>query len=686
MTFANVDGVCQCDGQRPTCGTCINKGTQCIYHAEPGQTRTAALKQRNAALERDLAYTMEILSKICNSPPEEAFEYVGRLRSGQEPLPTISQVNIRNESPARSVSSVDQKRSSAEAGPFVATGSPITYELPYEWIECSDTSRIAIPSSDLIERATNAFSQAVVTDVHSSIYNNVEQLLIDIPQGLNLYSEHALLQICACCAVGTQFTPDLAGTEVGDAFYRAAKTMLDEIIEDFPLIAMKACNLLAIYAINSNRTMTALGLLDLGVSLGRSLNLHTNQSPTALPTTVWTEQHKLFQSICCSRTWVSESLGYPSHFEQRDTNNIDLEDRVQLQVAEIVLLKIEILKTFPDDHLLTASAMETYRAALRKWEAALPVGMNLESLLKEEHITHPRRLIYLVHLVYMSASTLLHRRLVLHHTARIRDTPNALPQTDYVNSAAGQHFHRVATDASREGTLRAQQMIRLIHLLMTEGNGFPSFGFSIYCTYLSCAILLHVALLKSVRSDHPTEAANDDDLHLISKGLGILEHCSRIDGLCHQLQAVIKHYFDIILRSRENKATSPSIIHPSFQSAAKATDFSLQRSQSRDAVLQEAERDLARIICWPLGSIATFPFTAPSNSTVRMLGIEEVSWGLHLESIYEDGLPPPPDRRISQYTCVPHQPPTYISTLPANGPPHPTLDLFKDLHLGGSIH
>lgn len=63
----------QCDGIRPICSSCVAKRrTDCAYDAAGDQRRTAALKQRIRALEKQAVDLKAIISGICLSTDKDA--------------------------------------------------------------------------------------------------------------------------------------------------------------------------------------------------------------------------------------------------------------------------------------------------------------------------------------------------------------------------------------------------------------------------------------------------------------------------------------------------------------------------------------------------------------------------------------------------------------------------------------
>ncbi|KAF2428628.1 hypothetical protein EJ08DRAFT_662412 [Tothia fuscella] len=63
----------KCDGKRPTCTACANKGrTNCQYDVAGDQRRTTALKQRIDELKTETANLKDIITAICTSADRDA--------------------------------------------------------------------------------------------------------------------------------------------------------------------------------------------------------------------------------------------------------------------------------------------------------------------------------------------------------------------------------------------------------------------------------------------------------------------------------------------------------------------------------------------------------------------------------------------------------------------------------------
>ena len=86
----------RCDGRRPVCGKCAShSNAYCIYDTESAdETRTAALKQKNEILKRNLEQAERLLEDLRSLPNQESIDLLKRMRSASNssgslgPIPT----------------------------------------------------------------------------------------------------------------------------------------------------------------------------------------------------------------------------------------------------------------------------------------------------------------------------------------------------------------------------------------------------------------------------------------------------------------------------------------------------------------------------------------------------------------------------------------------------------------------
>ncbi|KAF2211187.1 hypothetical protein CERZMDRAFT_6962, partial [Cercospora zeae-maydis SCOH1-5] len=71
----------QCDGGRPACSRCIKKDKHCTYDAEPDEHRSATLRRKCKAFERQALAGERLLSAMRDLPEGEAVSLLQRLRA-----------------------------------------------------------------------------------------------------------------------------------------------------------------------------------------------------------------------------------------------------------------------------------------------------------------------------------------------------------------------------------------------------------------------------------------------------------------------------------------------------------------------------------------------------------------------------------------------------------------------------
>lgn len=79
----------QCDGQRPTCVKCADRGLECVYTAEPDAPPIIALKRKHDALQRENIQVNQLLSHLKSVAQPDAIKILDFLRDGQDVASTI---------------------------------------------------------------------------------------------------------------------------------------------------------------------------------------------------------------------------------------------------------------------------------------------------------------------------------------------------------------------------------------------------------------------------------------------------------------------------------------------------------------------------------------------------------------------------------------------------------------------
>jgi len=76
----------KCDGARPSCASCKNRGAECYYDVEADATRAIAQKRRQEAMQRKLDQYQEVYQYLRERPHEEANGILQRIRDGWDVL------------------------------------------------------------------------------------------------------------------------------------------------------------------------------------------------------------------------------------------------------------------------------------------------------------------------------------------------------------------------------------------------------------------------------------------------------------------------------------------------------------------------------------------------------------------------------------------------------------------------
>lgn len=79
----------QCDGQRPTCAKCADRGLECVYAAEPDAPPIIALKRKHDALQRENDEVNQLLSHLKSVAQPDALKILDFFRDGQDVHSTI---------------------------------------------------------------------------------------------------------------------------------------------------------------------------------------------------------------------------------------------------------------------------------------------------------------------------------------------------------------------------------------------------------------------------------------------------------------------------------------------------------------------------------------------------------------------------------------------------------------------
>ena len=132
------------------------------------------------------------------------------------------------------------------------------------------------------------------------------------------------------------------------------------------------------------------------------------------------------------------------------------EDVIQQEMAKITLIKANLLRTIDSFREISPWTLRTIRQDLTQWYQQLPTWMHLSNLTATQDISETlRRIVYFVHLFYLSAHMLATRAV---HGSQL-----------YSNQPC---FSEEMQDALKDGLIAARTTARILHIQLREGTIF----------------------------------------------------------------------------------------------------------------------------------------------------------------------------------------------------------------------
>ncbi len=83
----------QCDGDRPTCSICRDRGTACEYDTNETETHTQALKRKYTELQSQKSVFEQVYEVLQTRPEKDAVEVFQRIRRGTDAGSVLRHVN-----------------------------------------------------------------------------------------------------------------------------------------------------------------------------------------------------------------------------------------------------------------------------------------------------------------------------------------------------------------------------------------------------------------------------------------------------------------------------------------------------------------------------------------------------------------------------------------------------------------
>lgn len=309
----------QCDGSRPQCRRCADRGVErCTYDVEAGKTRYTNLKSINESLVKQVGAMEDFVKSLHSKPSSEASSLLNRLRSSSDALDFVKmshdgQINyspsggesstFAQTSPSTMESSHSDYTSQNPKEPqnrpkwyqsqplphvdpqpaytFMDTGNNVPNHIPFGvsnalsltstlgGVQSSRTklsSGIEIHDELFLRRAVSTYLLKSGKIFHVFTQNQLDsQFTVLYRPGNEDTKRVAAGQICSAAAIGSQYMSNLLGPIVERQIHDTASSLVGDVIAADPLIAAKSCSLLGMFNIMHKEkvALTYIGVCEL---------------------------------------------------------------------------------------------------------------------------------------------------------------------------------------------------------------------------------------------------------------------------------------------------------------------------------------------------------------------------------------------------------------------------------------
>ncbi|KAH6874296.1 hypothetical protein B0T10DRAFT_521993 [Thelonectria olida] len=634
----------KCDGRRPHCGTCIAKGRSCRYESQVGQSRRAALRSRLQALEK-------LFSALQGRPGEEADRLLQQIRSADD----FSSLVCGSNSTSPGVSSFSSPTTGSEeqslgsltpvresviarlqeshvgddtlAKAHVPTPSPTPRELSAD--ASTFLISLVVPSASTTQAAVDSFFSSSGQLFHVFSREQVSGYYEDVfgSDGCPIQSQKtAICCLAAVAAIGVQYNADDFEVGIDGVFYDVTRHFFENLMEEQPLDAIKACTLLAMYNI-MNKATVSLAYIEVGLSMSKRHNLNDKcYHYPGLSPEEWVDYRRTWRTLL----WLSSTLGYISggdisFREVVPVLNLDLSFTyatvVQTEMTKISLLNADILRMHLSSEEMTSQAMDSINKDLQDWHNQLPGEMHLANVCREDLPVEVRRPILATHLLYLGTTMLLYRRIA----------------SQFVRSSGIDHGHDILwkpfenkfLDHADQAVTAARHSARILGLLRAEKGIFKKCWLIIFQAYTSCVVLLHSVAQKQVHLF--PRSFWEDDLTQACICLDILSFCSTMDSVALKFQGCLVPIHDKLASYIRPTTSTSTPLNPS------SLAYILRVPTTADPDRVSLSLKLLTMLCQPFGNAnskcgsndnlsALWPtFPAPYE---QLQGAERLDWRL----------------------------------------------------------
>ncbi|KAH7198911.1 uncharacterized protein B0J16DRAFT_331339 [Fusarium flagelliforme] len=582
----------KCDGGLPECGVCRHKMRSCDYPDE--ELLVGNLIKKQKALQDNVESFTSLFRYLQDRPASEANSLFERIRDGLSIDSALEFVT-------------------AEGG----NSTLASRDLPNSRLKCTqqtkdfnvlfrdDTS--SIEASDAIIQALRHGVECFFSYLGTMfpIYTRSEVDLImttflasepssdDLVDRRIAYGE--LLAICALGLVYDKQTLPDGSADICTQFFEKAQLFVDYVLEKAPLRAMRICFCLGCYNVIAKSSL-AITYTDRGILIGSSTGLNVGERPSYLPETEFKGYIRTLKALVTLRSWVTATLGHiPSPEisrcihetrEMMDDDKLDctgedvMIDMLQQKMAQITVLKANILRTAACFEVLSSAVLRQMQTDLELWRSSLPVYMRLEALVQSPTISpDQRRVTFYMHLFYMSALILKARALLA-------------TQGEIVSCSRDSE----AASAILEGVHAARSSARLLGLILDEKAVVKNCWLTIYQCYITW-LTLNYAAVKSFLVGG-TSLFRQQDITLSDKCVEILKLCATRDRIAHAFHLRISEY-QSLLKEHLPKTAAVDVDSGSFDDDSLDSSYLFAQSQGTTE-LDRRVHELWAMLCYPL--------------------------------------------------------------------------------------
>lgn len=347
---AGAECLKQCDGVRPRCRRCIEKGVDvCEYTVNPGETRFTALKRKNANLVSDSDRMRNFIEALRSASPSEAQSLLQNLRTCDDPANALELLTL----PLPLPQSQPQSQSQQQFQPLVCSDSDPSSSSAQPSSDTTPTTNASLESPTLLSDITGPSSQPPssgfehdILPIESSLqpfadfgtqlpshdalkacvcafYNEAGKMFHVFPleqieshfvtlagQGDKQARRLAACELSAVAAIGSQYIKDVLTKGTERRMYSIAKHLLEDVVTIDSLRAAKVCALLGMFNIMSKEKV-AMTFVEMGLNLLQRPSM-TQICPSNVEQNRWVSARKTWRVLIFLESWLSSTLGYVS--------------------------------------------------------------------------------------------------------------------------------------------------------------------------------------------------------------------------------------------------------------------------------------------------------------------------------------------------------------------------------------